>query len=382
MSNRSSNCNSRVRRVLLISVFALASSLAVGQRVGAASTASCAGKGAAALDRLFSGQVGRVVGSDYVRPFELSNGNTLIFMQDVFLAPAKSSRTVASLAKANFAHNAAILLDARGCVVRTLAGGRSYVGSGRTRTLSRWFWAMGGAMGADGNLHVIFAEMRNPKRTGAATGAQPVATWHATIDPATLDVRTFAPASDNSADLYGWAVASDDAFTYLYSHCYRQFIPGEAFGHDPSCSGDVRVARVPHGEFDAVLEYYSDGRWTTDGSLATPLEFPGDRAVNPVSIQNLNGTYVSVAKVGDWWGTTILVDVARSPVGPWTTIRTISPTTKCADCNTYFASLMPWRQANGSLVVALSNNAWDMRGLAYPNPWIYRNSFIEVAVPR
>jgi hypothetical protein len=42
---------------------------------------------------------------------------------------------------------------------------------------------------------------------------------------------------------------------------------------------------------------------------------------------------------------------------------------------------MPWRQVNGSLVVAISNNAWDMPSVAFRNPWIYRNSFIEIALP-
>ncbi len=347
----------------------------------AGSTRSCAGHDAEGLDHLFQGQVGRIAGSDYVRPFALPNGNTLILMQDVFLARSRSSRPVTNLRQAGFVHNAAVLLDLNGCVSRTMSGTRSYIGSSRTRTLSRWFWAMGGAMGADGYLHVMVAEMRNPNRTGAAAGAEPVGTWQATIDPVTLRVRSFTPAVNDGAGLYGWAVTSDDAFTYLFSHCYRQFIPGTYMGHDPSCSGDVRVARVPRGEFDAPLEYYGDGRWHSEEEAAKPLEFPGARAINPVSIQRLGDTFVSVSKEGDWWGTTIYVDTAHTPTGPWTTIATITPSTKCADCNTYYASLMPWRQDNGSLVIALSNNAWDMRGVAFDNPWIYRNSFIEFALP-
>ena len=345
------------------------------------STRSCAGRDAEGLDQLFGGQVGRVVGSDYVRPFALPNGNTLIVMQDVFLARAQSSRHISNLRQAGFVHNAAVLLDVDGCVLRTMSGARSFLGSSRTRTLSRWFWAMGGAMGVDGYLHVMVAEMRNPNRTGAASGAAPVATWHATIDTVTLKVRSFTPAVNDGAGLYGWAVTSDDAFTYLYSHCYRQFIPGTYMGHDPSCTGDVRIARVPRGEFDVPLEFYGDGRWQSDEGAAVPLDFPGDRTINPVSIQRFGSTFVSVSKEGDWWGTTIYIDTAHTPTGPWTTIATITPSTKCADCNTYYASLMPWRQGNGSLVIALSNNAWDMRGVAFDNPWIYRNSFIEFGLP-
>jgi hypothetical protein len=339
--------------------------------------ADCRGKSASQLDHLFQGQVGRVVGADYVRPFALPDGNTLVLLQDVFLAPAGTTRNITSLSDATFVHNAAVLLDARGCVVRTLSGARSYLGSSDTRPLSRWFWAMGGGMGADGQLHLFAAEMRNPNHTGASTGAAPVSTWQATIDPTSLVVTSFAPAANSAASLYGWAVASDRHFTYLYSHCYRQFV-AEPFGHDLSCTADIYVARVPLGRFEASPQYWRAGSWTTDASAAVALSFGGVRTINPVSIQNIDGQFVSVSKQGDWWGTTIVVDTAPTAVGPWTTVKTVETTVKCDVCNTYFASLMPWRQANGSLVVAISNNAWDMRGVAFPNPWIYRPSFIAI----
>jgi hypothetical protein len=143
----------------------------------------------------------------------------------------------------------------------------------------------------------------------------------------------------------------------------------------------VRVARGPRGEFDAPLEYFGHGRWQTTAAAAEPIDFPGTRAINPVSIQRFGNTFVATSKEGDWWGTTIYVDIARAPTGPWKTIATITPRSKCAGCDTYYASLMPWRQTNGSLVIALSNNAWDMRGLAFDNPSIYRNAFLEIALP-
>ncbi len=78
-------------------------------------------------------------------------------------------------------------------------------------------------------LHLLVAEIRNANGTSAAMGALPVATWQATIDPSTFRVRSFVPAADRGADLYGWAVASDSRFTYLYMHCYRQFVPGASW---------------------------------------------------------------------------------------------------------------------------------------------------------
>ena len=105
------------------------------------------------------------------------------------------------------------------------------------------------------------------------------------------------------------------------------------------------------------------------------------RMVNPVSVQHVRRRFVAVSKEGDWWGTTIYVDTAPTATGPWTTVATLTPSPKCADCNTYFASLMPWRQADGALVVALSNNAWDMRGVAFDRPELYRSSFLAVTLP-
>jgi len=115
----------------------------------------------------------------------------------------------------------------------------------------------------------------------------------------------------------------------------------------------------------------------SDRDRATPLSFPGERSVNPVSVQFLDGVFVSASKEGDWWGSTIYLDESSSATGPWTTVAKLTPSERCNGCNTYFASLMPWRDDDGAFVVALSNNAWDMRNVAYRHPWIYRPAFIR-----
>jgi len=339
---------------------------------------ACRGFSATDLDGLFAGRVGDVVGGDYVRAYNLPTGNTLFIYQDAFVA--RNGREVTNLAKARFVHNAAVLVDSGGCVVRTVSGSRGFLGGSRTRPLRRWFWAMGGDVGADGRLHIMVVEMRNPNRTGAALGAVPVATWHAIVDPTSLALVSFRPAVNAGADLFGWSVTSDDAFTYLYAHCYRQFVPGTMLGHDPQCAGVVRVARVPKGQFDAQLAYFDGSGWVADPTVAAPLSFPGERVVNPVSVQYLGGQFVAASKEGDWWGSTIYIDTAPTAVGPWSTATTVVPAVQCEQCNTYFASLMPWRGPSGELVIGLSNNAWDMRKVAFPNPWIYRPSFLGVRI--
>ncbi|HTH04649.1 MAG TPA: hypothetical protein VL916_02220, partial [Ilumatobacteraceae bacterium] len=146
--------------------------------------ARCGGREARDLDRMFRRPVGRIVGGDYVRGFRLPSGGILFLLQDVFLSSTDEGE-VDDLADARFVHNAGVVVDPAGCVATTLAGPRGYIGGELTRPLSRWFWAMGGEIGLDGLLHVMVAEMRNPHGTGAATGALPVATWQAMLDPVT-----------------------------------------------------------------------------------------------------------------------------------------------------------------------------------------------------
>ena len=88
--------------------------------------------------------------------------------------------------------------------------------------MRHWFWALGGDMGADGRFHLLVAEMleRGP---AYLSWTEPIATWNVSIDLADMSVAAYAPASDNSAALYGFSVTSDASYTYLYSHCYRQF---------------------------------------------------------------------------------------------------------------------------------------------------------------
>ena len=48
--------------------------------------------------------------------------------------------------------------------------------------------------------------------------------------------------------LYGWSVTSDPQYTYLYSHCYRQYGFDALLGYHP-CSKNVKLARIPRGRF-------------------------------------------------------------------------------------------------------------------------------------
>jgi len=96
------------------------------------------------------------------------------------------------------------------------------------------------------------------------------------------------------------------------------------------------------------------------------------RWLNPTQVALLDGVFVAVTKVGDWWGDTIYLDVASSPQGPWTTYATRVIRPECDDCNTYFASIVPYGRRAHSFVVGLSGNTWEGDDLAHYTPRFLR----------
>jgi hypothetical protein len=240
--------------------------------------------------------------------------------------------------------------------------------------MRHWFWALGGDSGADGRFHLLVAEMleRGPRYLSFT---EPVATWDVSIDLADMSIAAFAPASDNSGALYGFSVASDPWYTYLYSHCYRQFgwdhfafTDPPLYAHDFDCSSNVNVARVPRGHFDVALEYWNGSAWVHNAAAAVPVIPRQDRLVNPTQVMFDGQQFIAVTKEGDWWGDTIYLDVAPAAQGPWRTYSTIAVPTACSICNTYFASIVPWPDADGSLIVGLSRNTFEgvLTGLYSP----------------
>jgi hypothetical protein len=228
------------------------------------------------------------------------------------------------------------------------------------------------------------AEMSNASGQGAGLGALPVRTWLAILDPDSLQQLYFEPATDSGAtkELYGWSVTSDDQYSYLYGHCYRQFVnnvngPGQ---FDSSCMPYAKVARVPLGHFDAAPQYWNGSTWVGDANAAAPVTT--HPLASPVSVQWFGDLWVSVTKAGDWWGTDIYVDTAPAPQGPWTTVQKINalPMRKCSQgCANYSATLMPWLSTAGRLVIGLSLGGDFPLWLA--NGSLYRPTFFEIDRP-
>ena len=360
----------------------LTGAVAVSRTTSTTAAADCvpSPSGAAALNQWFaapglgavSGQEG-YGGGDYPHAYALPDGRVLWLFQDLHFSNDET------LGATDAAHNAG-LVQSGGCF-RILGGrGRDYVGDSETTDSRRWFWPLDGEMGRDGRLWVFFVEMDNPRGTGAAEGALPAGTWLARIDPGSLAVESFERAPDGGTGLFGWSVASDDRWSYLFGHCYRQFTTGDASvaAFDATCMPHTTLARVPLGDFLAQPEFWTGSGWSAHG-VAAPVSSRG--YANPMSVQWFGDTWVSVTKLDDWWGASLFIDRAPTPQGPWEEVRRINVAgdRRCGECGNYGASLLPWLDAQGAMTVAMSNGA--PYELWRANAALYRPSFYSFAVP-
>lgn len=380
------------RARLGVAITLLAGALAIaspGRGVPTAHAAGCdrAKLGAAALNQVFAnpnvgGAPGRpgYAGGDYQHVYPLPDGRVLWMFQDLFYSADNDLRD----SEEEAGHNGGLVQDGD-CF--TTFGAPHTNAIGPQTFLGQWYWALDGEIGDDGNLWIFFAEMRNPSGIGAGYDMRPTGTWLARLDPNSLQVLSFNPAPDAGTKLFGWSVVSDHEFSYLYGHCYRQYVnqpPTSAAQFDSTCMPNAWLARVPLGHFDAAPEYWTSAGWSPNAAAASPTiaGLSPRGAANPVSVQWFGDVFVSVSKISDWWGTTIEIDRARRPEGPWEKVQSKSVVNdrKCQNgCGNYSAFLMPYLDAQGQMTVALSNggefNLWKA------NAFLYRPTFYSVPLP-
>ncbi|MFW2332640.1 hypothetical protein [Ilumatobacter sp.] len=312
-----------------------------------------------------------LIGADYQRVHPLPDGRVLWLFQDAFLPTSHGPALV---------HNVGLLQS--GNCFQLLRNGSydaptSYLFPDLTDRFGRWFWPLGGGVGRNGNLSVFVAEMIE-QSGGYLDHTEPVATWLVTIDVDDLSVIEQRRAPNDSPDLYGWSVVSAGEHTYLYSHCYRQFgfdplwFAPTTFAHDLDCTADVGVARIPRSTFEATPVYWNGSSWVDDPNAAVAVIPQGGRDINPTQVTVVDGQFVAVTKVGDWWGREVVLDAAPAAEGPWRTYATIPIEPECDGCNTYFASIVPFGADGTAFVVALSCNTWDGDDLDHYTPTFLR----------
>ncbi len=338
----------------------------------------CAGgTDAGSLDRFFAERIGPMLGSDYQHVYPLGGQRFLWLFQDTFI---DYSGLATRLDHAVFVHNAALIQD--GACFQLLHRGSadrpaSFENGLGERRLTRWFWPMGGEL-TNAGLQVFWVEMVKDgyePGPGDGLGWHPNATYLATYDPVSLARTSFQPASNPGVSpIYGYAVSSDEAFTYLFGNTFEQNLAREGgFGNGPHSATEMRLARIPRGDLTATPEYRTAEGWSPDASLAVAIS-KRFWVENPMQPRWFDGVWTSVTKVDGYWGDHLVVDVANDPWGPWTTVSRewLSPRGGDALMNTYHAHLVPWRDSAGNLVAVISQNARDMTRDAFPAPARYR----------
>ncbi|MEO1056711.1 MAG: hypothetical protein AAFY28_07335 [Actinomycetota bacterium] len=335
------------------------------------------GTDGAALDAFFAQRVGPVLGWDYQHVYPLGGDRYLWVFQDTFV---EHSGTATTLDRSGFVHNAALVQE--GSCFQLLHRGSIFrpepfeVGTG-TRTLSTWFWPMGGELHG-GQLHIVWAEMVKDAVDPTppdGLGWHPRRTWIGTYDPTTLARTGFAPAPNaGTVPIYGYAVASDATHTYLFGNTFEQNLLREGgYWNGPHSATEVYLARVPRGQLFAAPMYKSTSGWSSDPRDAAPI-LQRQWVEFPFQPRFMDGQWVAVSADDGYWGDALTVDVANDPWGPWTTVASGPLVPRNADplMNTYHAHLAPWRDGAGNLVVTVSNNARNMLAHAWPRPDRYR----------
>jgi hypothetical protein len=334
-----------------------------------------------ALNGLLAAEPGGVIAADYQRAIELPDGRTLWLFQDATIRLPVPDPTPTTTIDPNgpplvpaptkrLLHNIGMLQT--GSCFEVLHGGtaadpKAWLLAAQTTPYFHWYWPLDAAMGNDGQLYVHLAEMFERGALYLST-TEPVGTSIVGVDLATMGFTFEGTPPSSSTSLYGFSIASDSTWTYLYGQCHRQF--GWDIGqlgvraHDLTCSSHVPVARIPRGQLFDAPSYWDGSTWQPDPTRAVAVLPTEGRAINPSQIRFDGDEFVAVTKVDDWFGSTIFLDRAPAAQGPWTTYAQMPAFPKCSSaCNTYFASWIP-STATGSgasnrSVVGLSHNRWD-----------------------
>jgi len=334
--------------------------------------------GAGALDAFFAARVGPLMGADYQHVVALGGNRFAWFFQDAFIDP---SGAATRLDQSFFAHNLLLIQDGK-CFTMLHRGKAakptSFEPGNGESPLSKWFWPMG-AETSGGQVKMFWAEMtKDPYDPGPGDGLgwHPTRVWLATYDAHTMKRLAFDPAPNSSPNpIYGYAVANDGAYSYLFGNTFEQNLVREGgfFGGQHSATA-MYLARVPVGQLNAAPEYRAgNGSWSPNPGDARPF-VQRYWAENPMQPRFIDGQWAAATKVDGYWGEQLVIEVANHPWGPWTAteFRNLSPRGGDGLMNTYHAHLLPYRSSGGALIVTVSQNARQMTDDAFPHPERYR----------
>jgi hypothetical protein len=355
-------------------------------------------RSAAALNEMFRGRLGPILGLDNAHVIDLGDGYYLWLFNDVFF---DHTNKMTNLLDATPARNTA-MLERNGCfrIVRRDERGRPlpFETSGppgvEVAEQDRFFWPLGGEL-HNGRIFIFWAQMKQDERPPDHEGISrhPIRTWLGTYDATTLARLDFRPApNDGVFPQYGFSVASDERFSYLFGNSnLLNFTLEGGYLNGPHSATRMYLARVPRGQFDRRPEYRTRNGWSDDPDAAVPISerFFAENGMQP---RRLGDRWVSVTKVDGFSGTDTIIESAKRPWGPWRIVsrRRVEPFRGFDVMNNYQPIILPYRSRSGDLIVVMSQNAhhWPdaledpsmYRLMAYSEPWPFDRARPRLAV--
>ena len=313
----------------------------------------------------FAEPVGNWVGGDIPRIYPLPDGRQLWWLNDSFLPPDGQP----PVDQFEFVRNVLFERATDGTMTMHTATRDGEPWDFLTHPdpdhFRRFFWPLGGTV--DGPLLKVFVAEMECLRPQWGICFRPVRTWLATYTWADLQLVDLQPAAnDGVKPVYGFSVASDDEWSYLYGAGGEYNTPDEWGGSDQTF-----VARVPVGRLEATPEYWDGTSWSPDAATAAPIVERGCCDFR-MSVIRWGDGYLGVAKEDEFVGRRMFVMTAPRPEGPWTDLAEIPmPNSPDApDRVTYDAAPYP-DPVDGRLAIVYSTNSM-VEKTVFRDPSVYR----------
>jgi hypothetical protein len=317
----------------------------------------------------FAESIGEWVAGDLPRVHPLPDGRQIWWLNDSFL-PANGRGPVDQFV---MVRNVAFVRGLDG-ELELLAGGaqgarREFLEHPEPDRFRRFYWPLGGEV--DGpHLKIVVAEMECTQPHWGIC-FRPVSTQLATYRWDDMTLVSMEPAPNPGVrPIYGFSVASDDEWSYLFGNGHEYNTPDDWGG-----STQTFVARVPRGKLELAPEYWDGTSWNTDPAAAVPLVQRG-YADFRMSVVRWGDRWIGTAKEDEFVGRRIIVMEAPAPQGPWQDLAWIpmAPPEGVPDGVTYDAIPYP-EPVDGRLAIFYSVNSMTER-VVFADPSMYRPALL------
>lgn len=309
---------------------------------------------------------GQWAGADSNFSVRLPDGRIVWLYSDTFLGPVKPD---GSLAPGAPLINNSMIVEGGGKLQTIHGGTASKPAPIIPAGANRWYWVSTASVEA-GALQVIYAEF---ERTGQGSlefaWKRNVVARFALNTLGLIDI-TALPSSVPKVQWNAWRF-QDGGYTYIYGV------------EDLGTAKYMRIARVSGGDLRKPWQFYTGAGWSGDQKQAKRVM---SNVGNNYSISKVNGAYVLVTQDNaTTFGNTVVAYTACSPVGPFTTKKTIysAPETgatgiyKNKNVIMYNAHEHPALRSGNTLRLSYDVNSLNFADVL-TNVGIYRPRFIDV----